>query len=114
MVYPARKTTITHSNGTDIPNIQIEDDIRHPNAAKRDPAELHQGTTWKGYTDFTVRPAHGHTRTLPSIPETKTTEPRDEDMPQTYGSASWTSTSEIQEAQYGFTGPTAHLELGTP
>ena len=52
--------------------------------------------------------------TLPSIPETKTTEPTDEEMPQNYGSASRTSTSEIQEAQDGFTGPTAHLELGTP
>ena len=88
MAYIARKTTITHSNGTEIPSLQIEDDRRHPNAAKKVPAELPQGATWTGYTDFTVRQVHGHTTTLPSIPETKTTESSDEDMPQNYGSAS--------------------------
>ena len=71
MAYPAMNTTITQSNGTDIPNIQIEDDLRHTNAANKAPAELHQGATWTGFTDFNVRPVHCHTATLPIFPETK-------------------------------------------
>ena len=41
-----------------------------PNAANKVPSELPQGATWTGYTDCTVRPAHGHTTTLPTFPET--------------------------------------------
>ena len=69
MVYPARKTTTTHASGTEIPKIRIEDDLRHPNAAKKNPAELPRGT---GYTDFAVRLAHDHITTLPILPKTNT------------------------------------------
>ena len=61
--------------------MHIEDDLRHPNAAKKVPSELPQGATQTGYTDCTVRLAHGHTPTLPSIPEAWTTESTYEDMP---------------------------------
>ena len=73
MVYPARTTTITHSNGTDIPTTHIDDDLRHPNAANKVPAEPLEGVTWTGSTDFTVRPVHGHPATLLYTPETHTT-----------------------------------------
>ena len=172
MVYSTRKTTITHSNGTEIPKIHIEDDLRHPNSAKKVPAELPAGATWTGFTDFSVIPVQGTSAAVLSTPSTttpstKTSESTDEEMPQSYSSAStssselrdewkiqgeylirvhnrprtalftpsdiqgspklpeeltghritrykWTGTSEVQEAQDDFTGPTAHLELGTP
>ena len=81
MVYTKRNTTATHANGTDIPNTQTDDDLRHPNSTKKLPSELHQGATYADSTDFTVKPNHGQTTaSLPTIPET-TTDYRDEDMP---------------------------------
>ena len=100
MVYPARKTTITHSNGTEMPKIQIEDDLRHPNAAKKVPAELPAGVAWTCYTDFNVGPVYGRSGTLPTIQETRTTESTDEDMPESYGSTSTSSTGLRDEWKY--------------
>ena len=96
MVYSTRKTTITHSNGTEIPKIYIEDDLSHPNSAKKVPAELPAGATWTGFTDFSVISADGTSAAVPSTPSTKTSESTDEDMPQTYSSAS-TSFSETRD-----------------
>ena len=96
MVYSTRKTTITDSNGTEIPKIHIEDDLRHLNSAKKVPAELPAGATWTGFTDFSVIPVNGTPAAVPSTPSTKTSESTDEEMPQRHSSAS-TSTSGIRD-----------------
>ena len=55
MVYPVRKTTITHVYGKEIPPRQTEDDLLQPGAANNDPSGRTRTVAWTWYTHFIVR-----------------------------------------------------------
>ena len=55
-IHPLRWTTITHAAGKEIPSIQIENDLRHPDASKKIPAGLTGKVAWTSYTYFIIRP----------------------------------------------------------
>ena len=88
MVYPAMNTTITHSNGTEIPNmiydIRTQPSRLHQSYNKELPGQASQTSMSDQYI---VTQRH-----YQSFLKPKTTESTDEEMPEDYGSTSASST----------------------